>query len=101
MSIDLHAHWRPAELVDALRQRKNDPRVFINEEGKEVYKARNGEQKIEEAFDNVDIRLQEMERQGISTAVLSLLSEFTWIERLPLEESLPLVKLYNDSISRL
>ena len=101
MSIDLHAHWRPAELIDALRQRKNDPRVFINADGKEVYKARNGEQKIEEAFDNVDLRLEEMERQGINTAVLSLLSEFTWIERLPLEESLPLVKLYNDSISKL
>jgi len=101
MSIDLHAHWRPAELIDALRQRTNDPRVFINEDGKEVYQARNGEQKIEEAFDNVDLRLEEMERQGISTAVLSLLSEFTWFERLPLEESLPLVKLYNDSISKL
>ena len=39
--------------------------------------------------------------RNISTAVLSLLSEFTWIERLPLKESLPLVQLYNNSISEL
>jgi len=101
MSIDLHAHWRPAELIDALRQRENEPRVFINEDGDEVYKARNGEQNINQAFDDVKVRLKEMDRQGITTAVLSLLSEFTWIERLPISESLPLVKLYNNSISNL
>ena len=32
MSIDMHAHWRPAELVDALRLRTSDPRVFRNDE---------------------------------------------------------------------
>jgi predicted TIM-barrel fold metal-dependent hydrolase len=42
-----------------------------------------------------------MEHGGISTAVLSLLGGFQWIERLPAEESLPLVRLYNDSISAL
>ena len=101
MSIDMHAHWRPAELVDALRLRTSDPRVFRNDDGIEVYRARSGEQSISEAFDSVETRLQEMDRQNISTAVLSLLSEFTWIERLPLEESLPLVQLYNNSISKL
>lgn len=101
MSIDIHAHWRPAELVDALRLRTSDPRVFTNDDGIEVYRARSGEQPISEAFDNVETRLEEMDRQNISTAVLSLLSEFTWIERLPLEESLPLVQLYNNSISEL
>jgi predicted TIM-barrel fold metal-dependent hydrolase len=101
MAIDMHAHWRPAELIDALRLRTAEPRVFTNDDGVEVYKARNGEVPVSEAFDNIETRLEEMERQGISTAVLSLLSEFTWIERLPLEESLPLVKLYNNSLSAL
>ncbi len=101
MAIDLHAHWRPAELIDALRRRTEDPRVLVNDDGIEVYKARNGEQPIDQAFDNVETRLEEMDRQGITTAVLSLLSEFTWIERLPLQESLPLVQLYNDSMSAL
>jgi predicted TIM-barrel fold metal-dependent hydrolase len=101
MSIDIHAHWRPAELVDALRLRISDPRVFTNGDDIEVYRARSGEQPISEAFDNVKTRLEEMDRQDISTAVLSLLSEFTWIERLPLKESLPLVQLYNNSISEL
>ena len=34
MSIDMHAHWRPAELVDALRLRTSDPRVFRNDDGR-------------------------------------------------------------------
>jgi len=101
MAIDMHAHWRPAELIDALRLRTTEPRVFTNDDGVEVYKARNGEVPVSDAFDNIETRLKEMDRQGISTAVLSLLSEFTWIERLPLDESLPLVQLYNDSLSAL
>ena len=43
MAIDMHAHWRPAELIDALRLRTTEPRVFTNDDGVEVYKARNGE----------------------------------------------------------
>src|SRR5690348_7654500 len=98
MTIDMHSHWRPAELVDALRARTKDPRILRNAQGAEVLKGRFGEQPIEEAFDNVDQRLEEMERGGITTAVLSLLGGFSWIERLPAEESLPLVRLFNDSM---
>jgi predicted TIM-barrel fold metal-dependent hydrolase len=101
MTIDMHSHWRPSELVDALRERTKEPRILRNADGVEVLKGRFGEQPIDRAFDDPVQRLEEMEQGGISAAVLSLLGGFQWIERLPVEESLPLVRLYNDSISAL
>lgn len=101
MTIDMHAHWRPPALIDALRERTREPRVTRGRDGSEVLKTRNGETAVDKAFDDVGERLAEMDRQGITTGVLSLLSAFSWIERLPLAESLPLVRLYNDTISSL
>ena len=79
--IDMHAHWRPAELTDALR-------------------ARTGEEPLPTAFDEVDFHLARMDRQGVSTSVLSLLGSFCWIEAQPLDVSLPLCRLVNDGMSR-
>ena len=28
MMIDMHAHWRPAEIADALRARTREPRIL-------------------------------------------------------------------------
>src|SRR3989442_6515220 len=42
-----------------------------------------------------------MNRQGVSTSVLSLLGSFCWIEAQPLDVSLALCRLFNDSVSRL
>lgn len=101
MTIDMHAHWKPAALIDALRQRKSEPRIVTNSDGVEVYKTRGGEQKLEAAFNTVEDRLAEMDRFGITTGVLSLLGSFGWIERLPVEESLELTRLVNDGASEI
>ena len=45
--IDMHAHWRPAELADALRARTRGPRILRNPDGAEVPLAK--------AFDDVDL----------------------------------------------
>ena len=34
--IDMHAHWRPAEIADALRARTREPRILRNPDGVEV-----------------------------------------------------------------
>ena len=101
MTIDMHAHWKPAALIDALRQRKSEPRIVTNADGVEVFKTRRGEQTLEEAFNTVEDRLAEMDRFGITTGVLSLLGSFGWIERLPVEESLELTHLVNDGASEI
>jgi len=86
MMIDVHTHWRPAEIADALRARTREPRILRNDAGVEVLKApRMGEQALAEAFDQVDFHLARMDRQGVETSVLSLLGSFNWIEAQPPE----------------
>jgi predicted TIM-barrel fold metal-dependent hydrolase len=99
--IDMHAHWRPAELTDALRARTREPRIFRNQSGAEVLKSRYGEEPLAKAFDDVNFHLARMDRQGVSTSVLSLLGSFCWIEAQPLEVSVPLCRLVNDTLSRI
>src|SRR5947199_586397 len=99
--IAMHPHWRPAEFTDALRSRTTEPRVVRNQAGVEVLKTRMGEEPLSKAFDEVDFHLARMNRQGVSTTGLSLLGSFCWIEAQPLDVSLSLCRLFNDSVSRL
>jgi predicted TIM-barrel fold metal-dependent hydrolase len=99
--IDMHAHWRPAALADALRARTTEPRIVRNGDGVEVLKTRMGEEPLATAFDEVDFHLARMNRQGVSTSVLSLLGSFCWIEAQPLDVSLSLCRLFNDGVSKL
>src|SRR6476469_4897271 len=98
--IDVHTHWRPAEVADALRARTREPRIVRNDNGVEVLKApRMGEQALAEAFDQVDFHLGRMDRQGVETSVLSLLGSFCWIESQPVDVSLTLCQRVNDGFS--
>jgi predicted TIM-barrel fold metal-dependent hydrolase len=98
--IDMHAHWRPAELADALRARTRNPKIERNADGVEVLKSsRYGEEPIANAFDDIKFHLDRMDRQGVSTSVLSLLGSFCWVESQPLEVSVPLCRLVNDTLS--
>jgi predicted TIM-barrel fold metal-dependent hydrolase len=99
--IDVHAHWRPAELAPALRERTREPRIVRNAEGSEVLKTRNGEEPLAAAFDDVAFHLDRMDRQGVSTSVLSLVGGFCWIESQPVDVSLPLCRMVNDRLSAL
>src|SRR3954469_15144136 len=100
MMIDMHTHWRPAEVADALRARTREPRILRNQDGVEVLKSpRMGEAPLAEAFDNLDFHLERMDRQGVETSVLSLLGSFCWIEAQPPEVSGPLCRSVNDGLS--
>jgi len=98
--IDMHAHWRPAELADALRARTREPRILRNQDGVEVLKSpRMNEEPLAGAFDRVDFHLDRMDRQAVRMSVLSLLGSFCWIESQPLEVSAPLCRVVNDRLS--
>src|SRR5277367_2618807 len=98
--IDMHAHWRPAEVADALRARTREPRILRNPDGVEVLKSpRMGEAPLAEAFDDVDFHLAKMDRLGVETSVLSPLGSFCWIEAQPLDVSGPLCSSVNDGLS--
>jgi predicted TIM-barrel fold metal-dependent hydrolase len=99
--IDIHAHWRPAETTDALRARTREPRIVRNQDGVEVLKSRMGEEPLAKAFDDVDFHLGRMDRQGVTTSVLSLLGSFCWVESQPVEVSGPLCRRINDRLSQI
>jgi predicted TIM-barrel fold metal-dependent hydrolase len=100
MMIDMHAHWRPAEIADALRARTREPRILRNPDGAEVLKSgRMGEEPLATAFDDVAFHLARMDRQGVGTSVLSLLGSFCWIEAQPAEVAGPLCRTVNDGLS--
>src|SRR5579871_77776 len=99
MMIDIHTHWRPAELVDALRARTREPRILHNTAGVEVLASRMGEQPLAEAFDDADAHLERMDRQGVAVSVLSLLGTFCWIEAQPPETAGALCRSVNDGFS--
>jgi predicted TIM-barrel fold metal-dependent hydrolase len=99
MMIDMHAHWRPAEVADALRARTREPRILRNDDGAEVVKSRMAEEPLTRAFDDVDFHLARMDRQGIETSVLSLLGSFNWVEAQPLDVAGPLCRKVNDGFS--
>lgn len=99
MIIDMHAHWRPPALIEALHQRTEPPHIVTNEDGVDVLRSRMGDTPVAEAFDNLDQRLAEMDELGITTGVLSLFGQFQWIERCPPDESVPLTRIFNDSVS--
>ena len=98
--IDMHAHWKPAEVADALRARTKEPRILRNSDGAEVLKLpRMGEEPLANAFDDVDLQLSRMDRQGVDISVLSLVGSFCWIEAQPMEVSEPLCRRVNDRLS--
>ena len=98
--IDMHAHWRPAEVADALRARTREPRILRNQDGVEVLKSpRMGEEPLATAFDDIDFHLGRMDRQGVEASVLSVLGSFCWIEAQPLDVSGPLCRSVNDGLS--
>jgi predicted TIM-barrel fold metal-dependent hydrolase len=98
--IDMHAHWKPAEVADALRARGKEPRILRNQDGIEVLKApRMGEMPLAEAFDDAGVQLARMDRQGVEMSVLSVLGSFCWIEAQPVEVALPLCRRVNDAFS--
>jgi predicted TIM-barrel fold metal-dependent hydrolase len=88
--IDVHAHWRPAEVAEALRARKREPRIVRNGDGVEVFKApQMSETPLSEAFDDVAFHLNRMDRQGVSVSVLSLVGGISG----------PLCRSVNDRLS--
>jgi hypothetical protein len=97
--IDMHAHWRPAEVAEALCARLKEPRIVRNADGAEMLRSRSGDAPLADAFDDVEFHLARMSRQGVETSALSVLGSFCWIESQPLEISGPLCRRVNDAFS--
>ena len=100
MTIDMHAHWSPPELIDIYRARTEPPMIITDDDGNDMIRTRKGEQAFGVMFDDLETRLAEMDEHGVTTGVLSLWGPHQWIERLPVEESVPAVRKFNDATSK-
>ena len=100
MMIDMHAHWKPSEVADALRARTREPRIVRGTDGVEVLKApRMADASLADAFNDAVVELARMDRQDVSVSVLSVLGSFCWIEAQPIDEALPLCRKVNDGLA--
>ena len=100
MMIDMHAHWKPSEVADALRARTREPRIVRGTDGVEMLKApRMADTLLAEAFSEALVELARMDRQDVSVSVLSVLGSFCWIEAQPIDEALPLCRKVNDGLA--
>jgi predicted TIM-barrel fold metal-dependent hydrolase len=83
MPTDMHAHWMPRALAEALSERTDPPMGRTSNGGAP-------------RFDTAESRLAEMDEHGFHRGVLSL-SPAGGIDSLPLEEALPLCRVFNDA----
>ncbi len=98
MPVDFHAHWIPQPMSAVLRARTKVPLIRRGEDDFEYLDYGYQSAKLMPGFDDVPTRLAEMDRTGVTRAVLSLTT--VWgVECMPLAESLPLCKVFNDSVS--
>src|ERR1700744_2014204 len=100
MMIDMHAHWKPSEVADALRARTREPRIVRGTDGVETLKAaRMADTPLAEAFNEAVVELARMDRQDVSLSVLSVLGSVCWIEAQPVDEAVPLWRKVNDGLA--
>jgi predicted TIM-barrel fold metal-dependent hydrolase len=101
MATDMHFHWVPPELAQAIRKRAKWPRIERDDSG-QLWLDNGGKRliRVPEGFeDDASSRVAVMDKIGIQHSLLSLSTIFR-IECLPREEALELCKLHNDGVSR-
>ncbi len=97
----MHYHWKSGDLAEALRARSEPPMIARIDDGTEVLIGMGPEKLVEKAFHIVAQHIASMDRFGIDRALLSMQPGFGSIERLPVDESIPLVQAYNNGVSKL
>ena len=99
--IDMHAHWRPAEVADALRARTREPRIVRNQDGVEVLKTRAGEEPLVRSVRRCRLPPRRMDRQGVDDE-RAVAARLVLLDRVPAARSVgPLCRRVNDSLSKI
>lgn len=98
MAIDMHAHYLPPALADMLRERKYLPRIERLQDGTELFHRPFGTTGFDTAYVEIDARVPQLEALGIEAQLLSL-PGLIGIDSLPIEESLPMIRVFNDSLA--
>lgn len=97
--IDMHCHWVPEALAEALRARAAPPRIEARDGGEILLAYREG-LPFRTAMTDVAARLAFMDRTGVACQVLSMPGLFG-VDSLPADQAAPLVRLFNDGLAAL
>jgi predicted TIM-barrel fold metal-dependent hydrolase len=71
-TIDVHTHYLAASLVKALERRTELPRISGGPEGRQIEYGEGNIHPVLAAMGDVELRLHEMDEQGIDVALLSI-----------------------------
>ncbi len=97
-TIDMHSHIVPKPLADAMRARTVRPYIRREDDGREYLTSFiNSRAALAEGFDLIDKRIADMDKNGVERAVLS--NQMQELSSLPMDDSVPLCRVYNDAIS--
>lgn len=98
--IDAHAHFLPESLVALLRGRSEAPDIRAEPGGGESFGIFRTRMPYGRAYDDLEARLERMERLGVDRQILSLPGLFG-IDSRPANQALPLVRAFNDGVADL
>jgi predicted TIM-barrel fold metal-dependent hydrolase len=100
MTIDMHSHWIPNELVELMRKRDKAPKIDSDESGREFIHQPRGAFPLPSDYGDILKRLKVMDKNDIDTAVLSISAVFG-VERLAVEESLIFSRIFTEAVSKI
>lgn len=98
MTIDMHAHFVPAQMADALRQRRDAPWIEGMPDGAERIHLPIGALAFGDDYSDMAARIEFMDARGVDRQVLSFPGLFGLDSR-PAEEAAPLLSLFNDEVA--
>jgi aminocarboxymuconate-semialdehyde decarboxylase len=97
--IDVHTHYLAAALVRALERRTELPRISDGPNGRQIEYGQGNIHPVLPAMGDVDLRLHEMDEQGIDIAVLSI--NVPGVDWFPLADGLSVAREVNDELAAL
>jgi aminocarboxymuconate-semialdehyde decarboxylase len=70
--VDVHTHYLPATLINALEQREELPKISRGPDGRLIHYGEGNIHPLQENMADLELRLREMDAQGIDLAVISV-----------------------------
>lgn len=100
MTIDMHTHFVPVQMADALRKRTEPPWIEAMPDGSERIHLPIGALAFGDDYSDMDARIAFMDERKVDRQVLSFPGLFG-LDSLPADECAPLLAAFNDEVSGL
>jgi predicted TIM-barrel fold metal-dependent hydrolase len=99
MTIDVHTHFLPAALATALRRHADTPRIVEGPQGAHIEYGEGSGHVILPSMGNSELRMQEMDAQGIDVAVLG--TNVPGVDWIPAQDAPAIASDINDELNAL